>query len=155
MVHIQERDKWKTAFDTPIGHYEYLVIPFGPTNAPAVFQNLISDVFRDINKHIFLYLDEILVFSKTCEEHIHHVQSVLQHFLENLLYVKAEKCEFHVSSVSFLGYIVATDSIQMDSIKVSAVAPWPTPVSRNQLQRFLGFANFYRQLMHSYSSRLL
>lgn len=93
LVRIREGNEWKTAFNTPTGHYEYLVIPFGLTNAPAVFQALVNDVLRDmINKYVFVYLDDILIFSKSLEDHIRHVQTVLQRLLENSLFVKAEKC---------------------------------------------------------------
>lgn len=153
LVRIREGDEWKTAFNTPTGHYEYLVMPFGLTNAPAVFQALVNDVLRDmLNRFVFVYLDDILIFSNTREEHVHHVQSVLQRLQENSLYVKAEKCEFHVSTVSFLGYIVAKRNLQMDPAKVSAVTTWPVPENRKQLQRFLGFANFYRRFIRNYST---
>ncbi|KAF7655703.1 hypothetical protein LDENG_00052030 [Lucifuga dentata] len=128
-------------------------MPFGLTNAPAIFQALVNDVLRDmLNRFVFVYLDDILIFSRSREEHVLHVQSVLQHLLENSLYCKAEKCEFHVSSVSFLGFVVAEGSIQMDPEKVSAVTTWPVPGSRKQLQRFLGFANFYRRFVRGFSS---
>ncbi|KAI3364204.1 hypothetical protein L3Q82_010812 [Scortum barcoo] len=153
LVRIRDGDEWKTAFNTPTGHYEYLVMPFGLTNAPAVFQALVNDVLRDmLNKFVLVYLDDILIFSRNKEEHVHHVQAVLQRLLENSLFVKAEKCEFHASSVSFLGFIVGRGSLQMDPAKVSAVASWPTPSSRKQLQRFLGFANFYRRFIRVYST---
>lgn len=112
LVRIREGDEWKTAFNTPVGHYEHLVMPFGLTNAPAVFQTLVNDVFRDmLNRYVLVYLDDILIFSRSMEEHIRHVKVVLPRLLENSLFVKAEKCEFHVSSVSFLGYIVAQGSL--------------------------------------------
>ncbi|KAF7640631.1 hypothetical protein LDENG_00028590, partial [Lucifuga dentata] len=153
LVRICEGDEWKTAFNTPTGHYEYLVMPFGLTNAPAVFQALVNDILRDmLNRFVFVYLDDILMFSRSREEHVSHVQSVLQCLLENSLYCKAEKCEFHVSSVSFLGFVVAEGSIQMDPEKVSAVTTWPVSGSRKQLQRFLGFANFYQRFVRGFSS---
>ena len=153
LVRIREGDEWKTAFNTPSGHYEYLVMPFGLTNAPAVFQALVNDVMRDmLNKFVFIYLDDILIFSKSEEEHVQHVRRVLQRLLENQLFVKAEKCEFHQRTVSFLGFIVAPGSIQMDPGKVSGVLDWPVPTDRKQLQRFLGFANFYRRFIRNYSS---
>ena len=153
LVRIREGDEWKTAFNTPTGHYEYLVMPFGLTNAPAVFQSLVNDVLRDmLNRFVFVYLDDILIFSRSKEEHVHHVQKVLQRLLENSLFVKAEKCEFHASSVPFLGYVVGRGTVEMDSAKVSAVTTWPAPDSRKQLQRFLGFANFYRRFIRGYSS---
>lgn len=153
LVRIREGDEWKTAFNTPTGHYEYLVMPFGLTNAPAVFQALVNDVLRDyLNKFVFVYLDDILIFSRSRQEHIHHVQSVLQLLLKNSLFVKAEKCHFHASSVSFLGYIVGHNRMEMDPDKVSAVTSWPVPDTRKQLQRFLGFANFYRRFIRGYST---
>ena len=91
LVRIWEGDEWKTAFNTPLGHFEYLVMPFGLTNAPAVFQPLVNDVLRDmLNRSVFVYLDDILIFSKSIEEHRIHVRQVLQRLLENRLYVKAE-----------------------------------------------------------------
>ena len=149
MVRIQEGDEWKTAFNTPLGHFEYLVMPFGLTNAPAVYQSLVNDMLRDmLNRSVFVYLDDILIFSKSIEEHRIHVQQVLQRLLENRLYVKAEKCDFHVPSISFLGYIISQGQIEMDPTKVSAVAEWPSPP---RLQQFLGFANFYRRFIRGYS----
>ena len=95
LVRIREGDEWKTAFNTPTGHWEYLVMPFGLTNAPAVFQALVNDVLRDmINKSVFVYLDDILIFSKDPQEHGKHVRAVLKRLLENHLFLKAEKCKF-------------------------------------------------------------
>ena len=106
-MRIRDGDEWKTAFNTPLGHFEYLVMPFGLTNAPAVFQNLVNDVLRDfLNRSVFVYLGDILIFSRNQEEHFQHVRQLLQQLLENKLYVKAEKCEFSVTSVSFLGCIL-------------------------------------------------
>ena len=91
LVWIREGDEGKTAFNTPVGHFEYLVL----INVPAVFQSLVNKVLRDmINKHVFVYLDDVLIFSPSLQAHIQHVRQVLQRLLENELYVKAEKCEF-------------------------------------------------------------
>uniref|UniRef100_A0A8D0AQG0 Reverse transcriptase n=1 Tax=Sander lucioperca TaxID=283035 RepID=A0A8D0AQG0_SANLU len=153
LVRIKEGDEWKTAFNTPLGHFEYLVMPFGLTNAPAVFQALVNDVLRDLlNRSVFVYLDDILIFSKNMEDHVQHVRQVLMRLLENKLYVKAEKCEFHSSSVSFLGYIVESGQVKTDPSKVQAVTEWPVPTTRKELQRFLGFANFYRRFIQNHSS---
>ena len=146
LVCIRDGDEWKTAFNTPLGQFEYLVMPFGLTNAPAVFRSLVNDVLRDmLNRSVFVYLDDILIFSKSVEEHRIHVRKVLQRLLENRLYVKA------VPSISFLGYIISQGQIEMDPAKVSAVAEWPSPPTRKRLQQFLGFANFYRRFIRGYS----
>ena len=153
LIRIREGDEWKTGFNTPSGHYEYLVMPFGLTNAPAVFQAMINDVLRDfLNLFVFVYLDDILIFSPDLDTHVRHVRQVLQRLLENKLYVKAEKSEFHARSVSFLGFLIAPGKIQMDPAKVSAVTQWPTPDSRKKVQQFLGFANFYRRFIRNFSA---
>ena len=153
LVRIKEGDEWKTKFNTPRGHYEYLVMPFGLTNAPAVFQALVNDILRDvINHHVFVYLNDILVFSETLEEHVAHVRLVLQRLLENRLYTKAEKCEFHRSTIQFLGFVVSRGKITMDPSKTEAVMSWPTPTNRRELQRFLGFSNFYLRFIRGFSS---
>ncbi|XP_054608715.1 uncharacterized protein LOC129167989 [Dunckerocampus dactyliophorus] len=152
LVRVREGDEWKTAFNTPLGHFEYLVMPFGLTNAPAVFQSLINDVLQDmLGRFIFVYLDDILIFSSSLKEHIQHVRLVLQRLLENTLFVKAEKCSFHSSSVSFLGFIVEQGQLSPDPAKIQAVVDWPAPTSRKLLQRFLGFANFYRRFIRNFS----
>ncbi|KAI3352528.1 hypothetical protein L3Q82_005476 [Scortum barcoo] len=98
LVRFREGDEWKTAFNTTLGHFEYLVMPFGLTNAPAVFQALINDVLRDfLNRFVFVYLDDILIYSRDQSDHQLHVRQVLQRLLENRLFVKKEKCEFHAS----------------------------------------------------------
>ncbi|KAG1943781.1 retrotransposable element [Pimephales promelas] len=152
LVRIREGDEWKTAFNTPLGHFEYRVLPFGLVNAPAVFQALINDVLRDmLNVFVFVYLDDILIFSPSLQIHVQHVRRVLQRLLENCLYVKAEKCTFHAPSVTFLGSVISAEGIEMDPAKVQAVVDWPVPKSRVELQRFLGFANFYRRFIRNFS----
>lgn len=152
LVRIREGDEWKTAFNTPTGHYEYLVMPFGLTNAPAVFQAFVNDVLHEyLNKFVFVYLDDILIFSPDLDSHKAHVTQVLQQLLGNHLYVKAEKCEFHKTRVSFLGFVVSEGKIGMDIGKVQAVQEFPTPSSRKDVQRFLGFANFYQRFIRNFS----
>ncbi len=152
LVRIREGDEWKTAFNTPRGHFEYLVMPFGLSNSPAVFQALVNDVLRDmVDQFIYVYLDDILIFSSSLQEHVQHVRRVLQRLLENGLFVKAEKCAFHAQSVRFLGFIVSPEGVRMDPDRVKAVVNWPTPDSRKALLRFLGFANFYRRFIRNFS----
>uniref|UniRef100_A0A4W5LZ43 ribonuclease H n=1 Tax=Hucho hucho TaxID=62062 RepID=A0A4W5LZ43_9TELE len=153
LVRIRQGDEWKTAFNIPTGHYEYQVMPFGLTNAPAVFQALINDVLRDmLNQFVFVYLDDIQIFSGSLQEHEKHVLRVLRRLLDNHLYIKPEKCEFHVSEVQFVGFIITPGNIQMDPRKVQAVTNWPTPNNVKEVQRFLGFANFYRKFVQNFSA---
>ncbi|KAI3373742.1 hypothetical protein L3Q82_022329, partial [Scortum barcoo] len=120
LVRIREGDKWKMAFNTSLGHFEYLVIQFGLTNTPAVFQALINDVLRDfLNRFVFVYLDDILIYSKNLSDHQVHVRQVLQRLLENHLFVKREKCEFHAPQVSFLGFILKEQQVLADPEKTA------------------------------------
>ncbi|XP_035994550.1 uncharacterized protein LOC118563564 [Fundulus heteroclitus] len=152
LVRVRRGDEWKTAFKTPLGHFEYRVMPFGLCNAPAVFQALVNDVLRDfLNVFVFVYLDDILIYSRNLSEHQQHVRLVLQRLLENKLFVKVEKCEFHKPSVAFLGLILEGGRVRSDPEKIKAVLEWPVPETRKQLQRFLGFANFYRRFIRGYS----
>ncbi|KAL0172165.1 hypothetical protein M9458_032476, partial [Cirrhinus mrigala] len=153
LVRIREGDEWKTAFVTPTGHYEYLVMPYGLVNAPSVFQNFIHEVLREfLHKFVVVYIDDILIYSRSEAEHHHHVAEVLQRLRNHQLYLKAEKCSFHLSSVQFLGYIIDQQGVRMDERKVSAVVSWPEPTTIKELQKFLGFSNFYRRFIHSYSN---
>ncbi len=151
LIRIKEGDEWKTAFlTTSRGHYEYQVMPYGLANSPAVFQTFINYIFRDLlNQYVVAYIDDILIYSKS-EEHIGQVRNVLSRLLENQLYVKAEKCEFHVKQTTFLGYHISHEGVRMDERKVRAVTEWPQPTTIKELQRFLGFANFYQRFIRNY-----
>lgn len=122
LIRIPEGDEWKTAFSTSTRHYEYLVMLFGLVNSPSVFQAFINDVFRDmLNRWAIVYIDDILIYSDSLEEHVRYVRSVLQCLIDHQLYAKAEKCEFHRTSVSFLGYEISPEGIDMNDSKVQAV----------------------------------
>ncbi|KAL0147094.1 hypothetical protein M9458_057618, partial [Cirrhinus mrigala] len=137
LIRIREGDEWKTAFVSPTGHYEYQVMPYRLVNAPSVFQNFIHEVLREFLHHfVIIYIDDILIYSKSEAEHYHHVAEVLQRLREHQLYLKAEKCSFHQRSVQFLGYIIDHHGVRMDEGKNF---------------RFLGFANFYRRFIKGYS----
>ncbi len=154
LIRIRRGDEWKTAFVTPTGHYEYRVMPYGLSNSPSIFQNLMHEIFRDmIIRFVFIYIDDILIYSPTIEEHRRHVTQVLQRLRQHQLYLKSEKCEFHKSTIHFLGYIVTPAGVQMDQRKVEAVRNWPQPTTIKEMQRFLGFANFYRRFIAHYSQQ--
>ncbi|KAJ1041134.1 hypothetical protein NDA10_004492 [Ustilago hordei] len=148
LIRIAKGDEWKTAFGTQLGLYEYLVMPFGLANAPAHFQSFINDIFRDIiGIYVVVYLDDFLIFSDTEEVHVKHVTEVLTRLRSNRLFAKLSKCEFHTKTVEFLGYIIKPTGIEMDPEKVRTVKEWPMPESIHDIQRFLGFANFYRRFI--------
>ena len=107
-----------------------------------------------LNIFVFVYLDDILIFSSSLQEHTKHVRQVLKRLLDSHLYVKPDKCEFHSSRVQFLGFVVEPGRVQMDPRKVGAVADWPTPKSVKEVQRFLGFTNFYRKFIRQPLSQL-
>ncbi|KAJ1600060.1 hypothetical protein NDA14_000297 [Ustilago hordei] len=148
LIQIAKGDEWKTAFGTQLGLYEYLVMPFGLANALAHFQSFINDIFRDIiGIYVVVYLDDFLIFSDTEEAHVKHVTEVLTRLRSNRLFAKLSKCEFHTKTVEFLGYIIKPMGMEMDPEKVCTVKEWPMPESIHDIQRFLGFANFYRRFI--------
>ncbi|MBW0571496.1 hypothetical protein O181_111211 [Austropuccinia psidii MF-1] len=155
LLRIKEGDEHLTCFRTKYGSFEYLVMPFGLTNAPASFQNLVNDIFQDLlDVFVVVYLDDIMVFSKSEEEHVTHVSTVLSRLRANNLFAKASKCLFHVSSVEYLGYVVSSEGLKMDQAKVQQILNWPPPRNLKALQSFLGFANFYRRFIKNYSKKI-
>ncbi|MBW0594173.1 hypothetical protein O181_133888 [Austropuccinia psidii MF-1] len=130
-------------------------MPFGLTNAPASFQNLVNNIFQDLlDVYVVAYLDDIMVFSKSEEEHVTHVSTVLSRLRANNLFAKVSKCLFHVSSVEYLGYVVSSEGLKMDQAKVQKILNWPPPRNLKALQSFLGFANFYRRFIKNYSKKI-
>ncbi|KAK3506478.1 hypothetical protein QTP70_001561 [Hemibagrus guttatus] len=135
LIRIREGDDWKTAFVTPTGHYEYLVMPYGLVNAPFVFQDFMHEVLQEfLHKSVLVYIDDILIYSRSMADHRQHVAEVLQRLRDYRLFLKAEKCTFHQPSVQFLGYNIDRGGIRMDERKVTAVKDWPLPTSVKELQ---------------------
>ncbi|KAG8703852.1 hypothetical protein FRC09_003909 [Ceratobasidium sp. 395] len=152
LVRIKEGDEWKTAFKTKYGLFEYLVMPFGLTNAPATFQHFMNDILRDIlDIFVIVYLDDILIFSKSKELHKGHVKEVLSRLKKHGLYCNLEKCFFDVEEIDYLGLIVSPEGVKVDQEKVTKAIEWGTPSSVKTLQEFLGFVNFYRKFVPNYS----
>ena len=152
-VRIKEDDVPKTAFRTRYGHYEFLVLPFGLTNAPATFMALMNDVFREqLDKFVVIYLDDILVYSKTKQEHEEHVRIVLEILRQHQLYAKKEKCELFQTRVEYLGHYISADGIEVDDKKVQAIKDWITPANLTELRSFLGLANYYRRFVKQFST---
>ena len=153
LVRIRVGDEWKTAFRSRFGHFEYLVMPFGLCNAPATFQHLVNDIFREyLDDFLVVYLDDILIFSPSLELHRHHVKKVLTILRKHKLFLKAEKCEFERTTIQFLGFVISTGGVAMDPQKIKAILDWPTPVDKKAVQRFIGFANFYRRFIVGFSA---
>lgn len=152
LIRIAEGDEWKTAFRTRYGLFEYLVMPFGLTNAPATFQTYMNDTLREyLDRFCVVYLDDILIYSETLEEHHKHVRLVLQKLREAKLYLKTKKCEFNTQRTEFLGYVITPEGTDMDKSKVMAILDWPEPKTIKQLRGFLGLANYYRRFIKNYS----
>lgn len=153
LIRIREGDEYKTAFRTKYGHFEYLVMPFGLRNAPATFQAFINSVLRPfLEKFVILYLDDILIFSDSLENHIKHVRLVLKKLLDNNLFAKLKKCEFHQPKVEFLGHILSGQGISTDPKKIKSVEEWPTPTCVKDVQRFIGLCNFYRRFVKDFAT---
>ncbi|KAL0190891.1 hypothetical protein M9458_013589, partial [Cirrhinus mrigala] len=153
LVRVRAGDEWKTAFVTPTGLYEYRVMPYGLSISPSVFQTFMNEVFQEfLHRFVVVYIDDILICSQNMAEHRQHIQQVLHKLREHSLYLKLEKCEFHRPSVQFLGYVISAEGVQMDQGKVQAILDWPQPTTIKELQRFLGFSNFYRRFIQNYSS---
>lgn len=156
LIRIKEGHEWKTAFRTKFGLYEYLVMPFGLTNAPATFQRMINNVLREyLDIFVVCYLDDILIFSKTEEEHTEHVHKVLQALQDHRLLVEPEKSHFHAPEVEFLGHVISHNEIKMDPKKIAAVSEWPKPTNVTEVQAFLGFANYYRKFIKGFSGHAI
>ena len=152
LVRIADGDEWKTAFRTRYGSYEFQVMHYGLTNAPASFQWFMNEVFKDITDVcVVVYLDDILIYSDNPDEHLNHVREVLRRLRANNLYAKVEKCAFSVDTTDFLGFVVGPDGLRMDESKIQVIRDWPTPRKVKDIQSFLGFANFYRRFISSYS----
>jgi hypothetical protein len=151
-VRIKEGEEWKTAFRTRYGTFEYQVMPFGLTNAPASFQRLINTALKDyLDIFCTAYLDDIIVFSRTKEEHTEHVRKVLQRLLRWNLRLKITKCEFGVTKTEFLGHILEPGRLSMDPAKIESILTWPEPRTVKEVQSFLGLGNYYRKFIRDYS----
>jgi hypothetical protein len=148
-IRIAEGDKEKIACRTRYGSYEFLVMPFGLTNALATFCTLMNDIFREwLDDFIVIYIDDILIYSGSLEEHL---RKVFQRLRENKLYVKLEKCKFGVTEVDFLGHRITQEGLKMDDHKVKAILDWEPPKSVPALRSFLGLASYYLKFIKNFA----
>ena len=153
-VHIKPGDEWKAAFHTNHGLFEPLVMFFGMTNSPATFQTMMNNVFRTViaEEVVIVYLDDILIFTKTEEEHEQVVQRVLEILTEHKLFLCPEKCEFHRKQIEYLRLVILENKVAMDPVKVAGVYEWPVPENWTDVQAFIGFINFYRHFIQDFST---
>ena len=152
-MRIKDLDVPKTAFRTRYGHYEFLVVPFGLTNAPAMFMDLMNRVFRSyLDKFVVVFIDDILVYSNSNLEHEQHLRQVLLTLREHRLYAKLSKCEFWLKEVIFLGHVISAEGISVDPRKVEALMKWERPTNVTEIRSFLGLAGYYRRFMKGFST---
>ena len=151
-VRIHEEDIEKTAFRTRYGHYQYKVMPFGLTNAPATFQAMVQDILRPLlDICVVVYIDDILIYSQTEQDHAKHIRQVFEILRSHKLYGKMSKCEFFKESVDYLGHVISSQGIATDPQKVASIKNWPQPTTLKEMQSFLGLCNYYRRFIADYS----
>ncbi|WMV46245.1 hypothetical protein MTR67_039630 [Solanum verrucosum] len=152
-VKVRECDIPKTAFRTRYGHYEFVVMSFGLTNAPTIFMDLMNRVFKPyLDSFVMVFIDDILIYLHSEEEHMGHLRVVLQRLREEKLYSKYEKCEFWLREVAFLGHVVSGDGIKVDPKKTDMIRNWPRPLTPSNIRSFLGLAGYYRRFVNGFSS---
>ena len=152
-VRIRPGDEWKTAFKIKDGLYEWRVMPFGLSNAPSTFQRLMNEVVRPfIDKFVVVYFDDILIYSRSREDHLHHLREVCDALRREKLYAHPKKCYFFTTEVSFLGFIVSALGVSADPEKVRAITSWPRPSTIHDIRSFIGLATFYRRFVQNFSS---
>jgi hypothetical protein len=151
-IRIRPEDIPKTAFTTQYGLFEYLVMSFGLTNAPAHFTYLMNSVFMpESDKFVVVFIDDILIYSKNEEEHAKHLRIVLTRLREHQLYAKFSKCAFWLEEIQFLGHVLSTKGIAVDPSKVKDILEWKSPTSVHQVRSFLGLAGYYRRFILDFS----
>ncbi|XP_050884689.1 uncharacterized mitochondrial protein AtMg00860-like [Lathyrus oleraceus] len=151
-IRVKEEDIPKTAFRTRYGHYEYLVMPFGVTNAPAIFMDYMNRIFHPfLDKFVVVFIDDILIYSKSKPEHENHLGLVLQVLKEKQLYANLEKCEFWLEEVKFLGHVISKEGIVVDPSKVEVVVSWERPKTATEIRSFVGLAGYYRRFIEGFA----
>ena len=144
-IRVRPGDEWKTAFKTREGLYEWLVMPFGLSNAPSTFMRVMNQIFRPfIDKFVVVYFDDILIYSANIDLHLQHLREVLIVLSREKFYAAIAKCSFMTDSVLFLGYVVSKDGLSIDESKVITVKQWPIPTTVHEVRSFHGLVSFYR-----------
>jgi hypothetical protein len=151
-IRMREVDEWKTAFKTNEGLYEWLVMSFGLTNAPSTFMRLMNEVLREfIGKFIIVYLDDILIYSKSEAEHLKHLAIVMRKLQQEKLLINMQKSSFMKTQLIYLGFIISANELRMDPDKVEVIKNWPSPRNVFEVRSFHGLASFYRKFVRNFS----
>ena len=154
-IRMREGNEWKTTFKTKFGLYEWIVMPFGLSNAPSTFMRLMNHVLRKfIGDFVVVYFDNILVYSRSFNEHMEHLRKVFYMLKEEKLYGNQKKCTFCRDRVVFLGYIIFQQGMEVDGEKINAIKEWPTPMSIAVVRSFHGLASFYRHFVKNFNTIL-
>ena len=152
-IRMREGDEWKTAFNTRDGLYEWMVMPFGLSNAPSTFMRFMNHILKPcIGNFVVVYFDDILIYSKNSMEHLEHLRQLFSILREQRLFVNLKKCDFYADRIIFLGYVVTKDGIEMDRSKIEVITNWPTPSSIHDVRSFHGLVSFYRRFIRGFSS---
>ena len=152
-IAVEEADKAKTAFVTPLGFWEFNRMPQGITNAPSTFQRLMEKCMGELHlKEVLVFLDDLIIFSDTLEEHEHRLMKVLTHLKDYGLKLSLEKCKFFQKSVRYLGHVVSEYGVETDPEKIAALKTWPVPRNLKELRSFLGFSGYYRRFIKNYAA---
>ena len=151
-IRVRDSDIPKTTFRSLYGHYGFVVMPFVLTNAPVSFMDLMKRVFKQyLDFFVIIFIDDILIYSSNKEEHVSHLIIVLQTLKDRHLFAKFSKCEFWLQDVAFLGHIVSSKWIRVDSQKMETVKQWPRPTSATNIKSFLGIVGYYRKFVEEFS----
>ncbi|GKF26632.1 putative reverse transcriptase domain-containing protein, partial [Tanacetum coccineum] len=151
-LRVREEDISKTAFRTHYGHYEFQVMSFGLTNAPAVFMDLMNRVCKPyLDKFVIVFIDDILIYSKNKQEHEEHLKLILELLKKEELYAKFSKCKFWIPKVQFLGHVIDSKGIHLDPAKIESIKDWTSPKSPTEIRQFLGLVGYYRRFIEGFS----
>ncbi|GKA38790.1 putative reverse transcriptase domain-containing protein [Tanacetum coccineum] len=151
-LRVREEDIPKTAFRTRYGHYEFQVMLFGLTNAPAVFMDLMNHVCKPyLDKFVTVFIDDILIYSRNEKEHEEHLKIILELLKREELYAKFSKCEFWINTVKFLGHVINSSGIHVDPAKIEAIKNWASHTTPSKIRQFLGLAGYYRRFIEGFS----
>lgn len=154
-VPVQKESRPRTAFATPFGLYQFKVMPFGLQGAPAVFQRMMDNILVDCEEYAAAYLDDVVIHSNTWADHIHHLNDVLERLGNAGLTIRPKKCQFTMSSCSYLGHVVGNGEVHPEQAKIAAVRDFPIPSTKKQVRAFLGLTGYYRKFMENYAQAAL